>query len=116
MQSALLVSAAMLLYAVQNVVIEQKFVRVPVVVLLVICYAVMLPLALLRFWHLRGVAGAATLPTGTLLALALGMGVVLFLADYCSMGLRRRRIAHVHHGHRDPVAGVRIHREVRVDA
>ncbi|MDO8598823.1 MAG: hypothetical protein Q7S02_01830 [bacterium] len=83
MKPVLLATTAMVLYAIQNVVIEQKLSRLPVATLLVLFYAIMLPLALTRYGIHRAAGDATMLPTGPVLALTLVVGVVLFLADYC---------------------------------
>ena len=83
MKPVLLATIAMALYAIQNVIIEQKLSRFPVVTLLICCYVIMLPLALARYGMLRAAGDVAAFPTGTLLALTLGAGVAYFFADYC---------------------------------
>ena len=78
----LLATIAMLCYAVQNVVIEQRLSRLSVTAILVVCYAIMLPLALVRFGMVRMAGETAALPTGALLAFTLVAGVTYFFADY----------------------------------
>ncbi|MDO8622215.1 MAG: EamA family transporter [bacterium] len=82
MKPVLLATVAMVLYAIQNVVIEQRLSRVSVTAILVICYAIMLPLALARYSMIRMAGDAVAFPTGAVLVFTLVAGVTYFLADY----------------------------------
>lgn len=75
--------AAVFLYAVHNAILEQKLAKYSTAALLVCFYSVMLPLALMRLYHLKYTGQEVAFPMGTVLALALILGAVYFIAEYC---------------------------------
>lgn len=85
-RSSLLALAAVLLYATQNVLLEQKLAKYSTPALLLIFYLVMAPLAGLRLWYLSASGQGVNFPIGTGLGLAVFAGLMYFAADYCFVG------------------------------
>lgn len=79
----LFATLAIVLYAVQNVILEQKLARVPIAALIICFNIVILALAMSRWGFLRASGEAMAFPTGSLLVLTLAAGAVYFFADYC---------------------------------
>ena len=81
-----LTALAVILYALQNVLMEQRLAKHSTVSILVIAYTVMLPLSLIRLLHLRLAGNPVIFPTGSLLTVALLTGLLWFASDYCYVG------------------------------
>jgi len=82
MKPILFVCIALFLYAAVNVVLEQKFSGYDTGTLLAYFYVVMFPLALSRFLYVRFTKPDTLLPSGNMILIALGIGIIYFLADY----------------------------------
>ncbi|MFH0852211.1 MAG: EamA family transporter [bacterium] len=80
MKSIIYACVALVLYATQNVVLEQKLAKCNTFSLLVLLYSAMLPLAIAGYWFFARRQGAF-LPPGNLLWITLLVGVVYFFAD-----------------------------------
>ncbi len=79
MKPVLFACAAVVLYSVQNVVLGVKLAKYNTAAILIVCYLVMLPLALIGYAQTRG---AAPFPRGAMLLLATLVGLSYFFADY----------------------------------
>ena len=86
MKPALLAIAAMVLYASQNVMMEQKLSKFSTPALLTIMYAVMFPLVLARLATMKALGEEINFPMGDALFYALLSGAIYFIADYAFVG------------------------------
>ncbi|MEK7585370.1 MAG: hypothetical protein AAB455_02575 [Patescibacteria group bacterium] len=86
MKPVIFVLLALCLYSFQNVLFEQKLTRLNTFSVLVYCYLVMLPFALVGLFFVKPVAGADVMPTGWTLATIAFVGACWFLADALYIG------------------------------
>ena len=77
---------AVTLYAVTNVVIEQKLSKIHQIPILLCSYPLMLVLALAWFGKMSVNGDNATIPSGWLLLIILGNAAVWFMADFLFIG------------------------------
>ncbi len=77
---------AMVLYSLQNVILEQKLAKYTNASLLFYFYIVMLPLTLALILSLRVTKQPIIWPSGTAILIAIGVGAIYFFADYCFIG------------------------------
>ena len=83
MKPILYACAAMILYAFQNVILEQKLAKYTTAPILFYFYLAMLPLAVILVIFLRASEQTLVWPSGIAIAITLGVGIVYFFADYC---------------------------------
>ena len=83
MKPTLLAATAMALYALINVIIEQKLSKHTTSAVILCIYSVILILALTRFSYMRSTGDQINFPTGLIFVLVLAVGVLHFFADYC---------------------------------
>lgn len=86
MKPIILACAAMVFYASQNVVVEQKLARYNTLSVLVYFYLTMLPLALVGLGYLKATNQKIVAPTGSAIFIALAVGAMFFLADAFYVG------------------------------
>lgn len=86
MKPVLSAVVAMVLYAIANVVMEHKLSKFNTVALLTCWESVMLALALVALGYQKIAGQPLGMPTGGLLLLTLGMGVIYFAADFMYIG------------------------------
>jgi len=73
--------AAMIFYASQNVMLEQKLSKYTAIVTLVYFYLAMLPLALIGLSYLKITHQQVVVPSGSNILIALAVGAMFFFAD-----------------------------------
>lgn len=83
MKSVLYACAAMVLYAIQNVTIEQRLAKYSTVSILFYFYLVMFPMAAILVSYMKVSGQQLAWPSGNAITLVLGVGVAYFFADYC---------------------------------
>lgn len=83
MSAIMWVGMAVMLYAGQNVFLEQKLSNYSTASLLFYCYAVMFPAAAIRFAYEKMYCPEAVAPTGSTIVLVLLFGLVYYFADFC---------------------------------
>jgi len=86
MKIVLFAAMAVFLYALQNVLLEQKLANFNTAPILVYVYTAAFPLALVRFGYLKATGQSIRVPSGMALAIALLAGVMLFFADLLYVG------------------------------
>lgn len=89
MKSVLYACAAMVLYAIQNVTIEQKLAKYSAVSILFYFYLVMLPMAAITVSYMKVSGQQLAWPSGSAITLVLGVGIAYFFADF-SLSARTR--------------------------
>ena len=82
MKSVLYACAAMVLYAIQNVTIEQKLAKYSTVSILFYFYLVMFPMAAILVSYMKVSGQQLAWPSGNAVTLVLGVGVAYFFADF----------------------------------
>lgn len=82
MKSILFALLALFLFAVQNVILEQKLAKYTAETLLVYFYLIMLPLAFLLLAYARITNQTIEPPFGNAVLIVLGTGLILFLANF----------------------------------
>ncbi len=82
MKSVLYACAAMVLYAIQNVTIEQKLAKYSAVSILFYFYLVMLPMAVITVSYMKVSGQQLAWPSGSAITLVLGVGIAYFFADF----------------------------------
>ena len=78
-----LTCVAVVLYALQNVIMEMKLAKYSTVAIILIVYSVMLPLSLVLISQMKFTGKVVAFPTGKILVFALLSGLIFFVADYC---------------------------------
>ena len=86
MRPVLLATAAMIIYAIQNVLLEQKLAKYSVFSLLTYFYLMMLPLTAGGWIYLKLTNQPTPSPSGWAIVLAMMTGMAYFLADSCYVG------------------------------
>ncbi len=86
MKPILLALSAMIIYAIQNVIMEQKLSKYSVFPLLVYFYLAMLPMAVCGWFYLRFTNQSIFVPSGPTILVALALGLMFFAADSCYVG------------------------------
>lgn len=86
MKPILLVVTAVLLYSIQNNLLEQKFKIYNPFSLLVISYLIMLPLSTLGLLYSKYYSPSINIPAGLMLFATMAIGLLWFVADACYIG------------------------------
>jgi drug/metabolite transporter (DMT)-like permease len=83
MKPVILAVSALILYSIQNVILEQKLAKYDAFGLLMYFYFAMLPLAIIGLGYKKIMNQPAPLPEGSMIIFVLILGVVYFMADSC---------------------------------
>ena len=86
MKPIIMAVSALLLYSIQNVILEQKLAKYDAFGLLMYFYFAMLPLAVLGLCYRKLMNQPAPLPEGSMIVFVLILGAVYFVADSCMVG------------------------------
>ena len=90
MKPVLFACLAMVFYAFQNVLIEQKLSRYSTVAILVFFYASLFPAALAAFFALKASGQQVAVPSGAMMWATVGIGTLYFFGDYFYIGAYTR--------------------------
>lgn len=82
----LLAVIALILYASQNVILEQKLSKFNVFAILLYFYAVTIPLAFAGLIATKALGQQILVPNGKFIWIAVGVGILYFVADTCYVG------------------------------
>lgn len=83
MKTVIFVVIAAVVYAIQNVILEQKMSKYSQPAILVYFYLLMLPVVCIWLLQMKLTHQPIVAPTGTMIWLALGLGAMYLIADAC---------------------------------
>ena len=86
MKPVLLAIFALIIYAFNNVLTEQKLAKYSVFSLMTYFYILMLPLAIGGWFYLKATHHPTPAPSGWTIIFVMGVGVTYFIADSCYIG------------------------------
>ena len=86
MKSVIFALIAIVLYAIQNTVIDVKLKSNSTVSLLLGFYIILLPIAICHFSYMKLFGGGVVMPTGNSLLILGGVAVAFYVADYFYIG------------------------------